>query len=187
MLRVNNSHELFAAVETLTHSVPLRGERLAIITNGGGPAIMAVDTLLQRGGKLAELSEETIDSLSAVLPASWSYGNPIDMVGDADHTRYINTLNAVMDTDCADAILIMHSPSAVAQSEQTAQAIVEAVKAHPRHKRFNILTNWSGELTAKPARHIFFTQAGIPTYRTPESAVVAFMHLVEYRRNQKNN
>ncbi|EGA70790.1 hypothetical protein VISI1226_01655 [Vibrio sinaloensis DSM 21326] len=184
MLRVNNSHELFAAVETLTHSVPLRGERLAIITNGGGPAIMAVDTLLQRGGKLAELSEETIDSLSAVLPASWSYGNPIDMVGDADHTRYIKTLNAVMDTDCADAILIMHSPSAVAQSEQTAQAIVEAVKAHPRHKRFNILTNWSGELTAKPARHIF-TQAGIPTYRTPESAVVAFMHLVEYRRNQK--
>lgn len=184
MLRVNNSHELFAAVETLTHSVPLRGERLAIITNGGGPAIMAVDTLLQRGGKLAELSEQTIESLNSVLPASWSYGNPIDMVGDADHNRYIKTLNAVMDTDCADAILIMHSPSAVAHSEQTARAIVDAINAHPRHKRFNILTNWSGELTAKPARHIF-TQAGIPTYRTPESAVVAFMHLVEYRRNQK--
>ncbi|WP_159652875.1 bifunctional acetate--CoA ligase family protein/GNAT family N-acetyltransferase [Vibrio atypicus] len=184
MLRVNNSHELFAAVETLTHSVPLRGERLAIITNGGGPAIMAVDTLLERGGKLAELSESTIESLSAILPASWSHSNPIDMVGDADHTRYIKTLNAVMDTDCADAILIMHSPSAVAHSEQTAREIVAAVKAHPRHKRFNILTNWSGELTAKPARHIF-NQAGIPTYRTPESAVVAFMHLVEYRRNQK--
>ena len=184
MLRVNNSHELFAAVETLTHSVPLRGERLAIITNGGGPAIMAVDTLLERGGKLAQLSDETIDTLSSLLPPSWSYSNPIDMVGDADHTRYVKTLNAVMDSDCADAILIMHSPSAVAHSEQTAQAIVEAVKAHPRHKRFNILTNWSGELTAKPAR-LIFTHAGIPTYRTPESAVVAFMHLVEYRRNQK--
>ncbi|KHT47439.1 bifunctional acetate--CoA ligase family protein/GNAT family N-acetyltransferase [Vibrio sinaloensis] len=184
MLRVNNSHELFAAVETLTHSVPLRGERLAIITNGGGPAIMAVDTLLERGGKLAELSSQTIESLSAFLPPSWSHSNPVDMVGDADHHRYIQTLNAVMDADCADAILIMHSPSAVAHSEQTARAIVEAVKKHPRHKRFNILTNWSGELTAKPARHIF-TQAGFPTYRTPESAVVAFMHLVEYRRNQK--
>ncbi|TFH92488.1 bifunctional acetate--CoA ligase family protein/GNAT family N-acetyltransferase [Vibrio ouci] len=184
MLRVNNSHELFAAVETLTHSVPLRGEKLAIITNGGGPAIMAVDTLLERGGKLAELSDETLDKLTSLLPTSWSHNNPIDMVGDADQSRYVNTLNALMDTDCADAILIMHSPSAVAHSELTAKAVVDAIKAHPRHKRFNFLTNWSGELTAKPARDIF-TQAGIPTYRTPESAVVAFMHLVEYRRNQK--
>ncbi len=184
MLRVKNSHELFAAVETLTHSVPLRGERLAIITNGGGPAIMAVDTLLERGGKLATLAPETIDSLSEILPKSWSHSNPIDIVGDADHTRYIKALNAVMDADCADAILIMHSPSAVAHSEQTAQAIVDAIKSHPRYKRFNILTNWSGEQTAKPARYIL-TQAGIPTYRTPESAVIAFMHLVEYRRNQK--
>lgn len=184
MLRVNNTHELFAAVETLTHSVPLRGERLAIITNGGGPAIMAVDTLLERGGKLAELEEHIFEKLNQCLPDSWSHGNPIDMVGDADHTRYVNTLNALLDSDEADAILIMHSPSAIAQSEQTAQAVVDAIKTHPRHKHFNILTNWSGELTARPARQIF-TQAGIPTYRTPESAVVAFMHLVEYRRNQK--
>ncbi|RJX75492.1 bifunctional acyl-CoA synthetase/GNAT family N-acetyltransferase [Vibrio sinensis] len=184
MLRVNNSHELFAAVETLTHSVPLRGERLAIITNGGGPAIMAVDTLLERGGKLAQLDEELMEKLSEELPTSWSHNNPIDMMGDADHSRYVATINALMDSDCADAILIMHSPSAIALSEETAQAIVDAVHAHPRKKRFNILTNWSGELTAKPARQIF-TQAGIPTYRTPESAVVAFMHLVEYRRNQK--
>ncbi len=184
MLRVKNNHELFAAVETLTHSVPLRGERLAIITNGGGPAIMAVDTLLERGGKMAKLDAELINKLNSILPSSWSNRNPIDLVGDADHTRYVMALNAVMNSDCADAILIMHSPSAVAHSELTAQAIVEAIKSHPRHKRFNILTNWSGELTAKPARNIF-TQAGIPTYRTPESAVVAFMHLVEYRRNQK--
>ncbi|MCR9421630.1 bifunctional acetate--CoA ligase family protein/GNAT family N-acetyltransferase [Vibrio sp. RM-69-4] len=184
MLRVNNTHELFAAVETLTHSVPLRGERLAIITNGGGPAIMAVDTLLDRGGKLADLEESTYQKLNQCLPKSWSHSNPVDMVGDADHTRYVNILNVLLDSDKTDAILIMHSPSAIAQSEQTAQAVVDAIKAHPRHKRFNILTNWSGELTARPARQIF-TQAGIPTYRTPESAVVAFMHLVEYRRNQK--
>ncbi|OEF10537.1 bifunctional acetate--CoA ligase family protein/GNAT family N-acetyltransferase [Vibrio genomosp. F10] len=184
MLRVNNTHELFAAVETLTHSVPLRGERLAIITNGGGPAIMAVDTLLERGGKLAQLDEETLNRLSTVLPESWSHSNPIDMVGDAGNRRYVDTLNVLLDSNIADAILIMHSPSAVSPSEQTAQEIVDAIRAHPKHKQFNILTNWSGELTAKPARQIF-TQAGIPTYRTPESAVVAFMHLVEYRRNQK--
>ncbi|UHJ62079.1 bifunctional acetate--CoA ligase family protein/GNAT family N-acetyltransferase [Vibrio furnissii] len=184
MLRVNNTHELFAAVETLTHSVPLRGERLAIITNGGGPAIMAIDTLLERGGKLAELEASVFETLNQCLPQSWSHSNPIDIVGDADHTRYVNALNAVLDSDDIDAILIMHSPSAIAHSEQTAQVIVDAIKAHPRSPRFNILTNWSGELTAKPARQIF-NQAGIPTYRTPESAVVAFMHLVEYRRNQK--
>ncbi|MCV5244271.1 hypothetical protein OFC58_27110, partial [Escherichia coli] len=71
MLRVSNTHELFAAVETLTHSVPLRGERLAIITNGGGPAVMAVDTLVERGGNLATLDEVTTDQLRAILPSNW--------------------------------------------------------------------------------------------------------------------
>lgn len=185
MLRVNNTHELFAAVETLTHAVPLRGERLAIITNGGGPAIMAIDALLERGGKLAELSSDVYHALNQCLPPSWSHSNPIDIVGDADDQRYVNALNAVLESDDVDAVLVMHSPSAIAHSEQTAQAIVDVIKHHPRARRFNILTNWSGELTARPARQIF-TQAGIPTYRTPESAVVAFMHLVEYRRNQKH-
>ncbi|PMH41428.1 protein acetyltransferase [Vibrio sp. 10N.286.49.B3] len=184
MLRVKNSHELFAAVETLTHSQPLRGERLAIITNGGGPAIMAVDTLLKQNGKLATLSQKTINKLDHVLPMSWSKTNPIDLVGDADQTRYIKALNILLDSDDTDAILIMHSPSAIAHSKQTAKAIIETITKHPRRQRFNLLTNWSGELTAKPARDLF-THAGIPTYRTPESAVIAFMHLVEYRRNQK--
>lgn len=184
MLRVHNTHELFAAVETLTHAVPLQGERLAIITNGGGPAIIAVDTLLERGGKLAQLNGQVYAQLNQCLPHSWSHSNPIDIVGDADHFRYVNALNVVLDSDDIDAILIMHSPSAIAHSEQTAQAIVDLIRSHPRAKRFNILTNWSGELTARPARQLF-TQAGIPTYRTPESAVIAFMHLVEFRRNQK--
>ncbi|WP_413283311.1 GNAT family N-acetyltransferase [Vibrio sp. MA40-2] len=184
MLRVRNTHELFAAVETLTHAVPLKGERLGIITNGGGPSIMAVDTLLERGGKLAQLSSETIEKLDQVLPSAWSKHNPIDMIGDADKNRYVNSIQALLDSDDIDALLIMHSPSAVAHSVETAQAIIDCIKAHPRHKRFNILTNWSGEKTAKQAR-LLFTQAGIPTYRTPESAVVAYMHLVEYRRNQK--
>ncbi|GAK22033.1 LOW QUALITY PROTEIN: acetyltransferase [Vibrio sp. JCM 19052] len=184
MLRVGNTHELFAAVETLTHSVPLRGERLAIVTNGGGPAVMAVDTLLDRGGKLATLDEDSIANLRGVLPDSWRGVNPIDLAGDATKNRYVDTINALMNNDCADAILIMHSPSAVSDSLETANAVIEAIQAHPRHKHFNILTNWSGEQTSREAR-LAFTQAGIPTYRTPESAVVAYMHLVEYRRNQK--
>ncbi|MFA0070918.1 protein acetyltransferase, partial [Vibrio breoganii] len=125
-----------------------------------------------------------LDKLSKVLPSSWSKSNPIDIVGDAGDQRYIDTINILLDGDEADAILIMHSPSAVAHSAKTAERIIEAIKKHPRHKRFNILTNWSGELTARPARKLF-TEAGFPTYRTPESSVVAFMHLVEYRRNQR--
>jgi acetyltransferase len=184
MLRVQNTHELFAAVETLTHPIPIRGERLAIITNGGGPAIMAIDTLLDRGGKLAQLSDDIIEKLNQSLPPSWSHANPIDLVGDAGHQRYVAALNVILDAEVADAILIMHCPSAVAESEQTADAIIQALKTHPKSRQFNILTNWSGELTARTARLKFY-QAGIPTYRTPESAVIAFMHMIEYKRNQK--
>lgn len=184
MLRVHNTHDLFAAVETLAHAVPLRGERLAILTNGGGPAIMAVDALTERGGKLATLSPETIDKLSAVLPASWSQSNPIDIVGDADIMRYEAATRILLDSDDFDALLIMHSPSAIAPSKETAEHMIRVLRQHPRTAHFNILSNWAGETQAQKARQVF-TQAGFPAYRTPESAVTAFMHLVEYRRNQK--
>ncbi|WP_105902090.1 bifunctional acetate--CoA ligase family protein/GNAT family N-acetyltransferase [Vibrio gangliei] len=184
MLRVNNTHELFAALETLTHSVPLRGERLAIITNGGGPGVMAVDELIHRGGKLASLSDETKEQLDRILPSSWSGSNPIDLVGDADSKRYADVMNVLLDSEQIDAILIMHSPSAISHPTETAQAVIDCVQSHKKSRRFNILTNWSGEMTSKEARSLF-TKAGIPTYRTPEGAVGAYMHLVEYRRNQK--
>ena len=184
MLRVHTTHDLFSAVETLAHSVPLRGERLAILTNGGGPAIMAVDALADRGGKLAILSPETIAALSQVLPPYWSQANPIDIMGDANNDRYQQVINILLDSDDFDALLIMHSPSAIANSTHTAKIVVDTLHQHSRSQRFNILTNWSGENEAADARSIF-TQARLPTYRTPESAISAFMHLVEYRRNQR--
>ncbi len=184
MLRVHTTHELFAAVETLTHAVPLRGERLAIVTNGGGPAVMAVDALIEHGGKLATLSESTLTKLNQHLPPAWSATNPIDLMGDADIKRYTQTLNVLLDSDGFDALMIMHSPSAIAPSLETAEAIINTLQNHPRAKRFNILTNWAGETSAVEARKRFF-DAGYPTYRTPESTVAGFMHLVEYRRNKK--
>lgn len=184
MLRVRDTHDLFAAVETLNHAQSLRGERLVILTNGGGPAIMAIDTLLARGGKLASLGEVTIAALDKVLPSAWSHTNPIDIVGDAPVDRYVNSLKALLESDDFDAILLMHAPSAAVSSTQVAKALIEVIKQHPRARRFNILTNWSGETSVFEARRCF-TEAGIPTYRTPESAASAFMHLVEYRRNQK--
>lgn len=184
MLRVRDTHDLFAAVETLNHSHTLRGERLVILTNGGGPAINAIDTLLARGGKLASLTDTTSSALDRVLPPAWSRTNPIDIVGDAPVERYVASLRALLDSDDFDAILIMHAPSAAVNSTRVAKELIEVLRTHPRAKRFNILTNWSGETSAFEARRCF-TEAGIPTYRTPESAAGAFMHMVEYRRNQK--
>ncbi len=184
MLRVTTTHDLFAAFETLTHSIPLRGERIAFITNGGGQAIMAVDTLAEHGGKLAPLDTPLINELSEFLPNCWSHANPIDIAGDADIHRYTQTLTAVMNSDATDTIVIMHSPSSIAPGIETAKAVIETIKAHPRKQHFNILTNWCGDYTAKQARTLF-SSAGIPTYRTPEAVATAFMHLVSYRRNQK--
>ncbi len=118
--------------------MPLRGERLAILTNGGGPAIMAVDALSDRGGKLARLSQETINRLSAVLPSCWSHANPIDIIGDADIHRYQQAVKILLDSDDFDGLLIMHSPSAIAPDIETANALIETLHQHPRTKRFNI-------------------------------------------------
>ncbi|GAL13873.1 protein acetyltransferase [Vibrio astriarenae] len=185
MLRVNSTHELFAAVETLTHPTPLRGERLLIVTNGGGPSIIATDKLMLLGGKLANITDSSIvERLNKHVPG-WNGANPIDIHGDASVQRLKNVLEVLIDSHELDALLIMHSPSAACDSELAAQAVIELIQQNKNKvRRLNVFTNWTGELTAKPARDLF-TQAKIPTYRTPESAVTAFMHLVEYRRNQK--
>lgn len=164
MLRVRDTHELFAAVETLSHSLTLKGERLAIISNGRGLANMAVDVLLERGGKLA-------------MP-------PKDIGSDADITAYQQALDALLQGNEADAILLIHAPSLTARGAELARSLIDYLRQHPRARRFNILTNWAGEYSAQEGRKLF-TEAGIPTYRTPESAVAAFMHMVEYHRNQK--
>jgi acetyltransferase len=164
MLRVRDTHELFAAVETLSHSLTLKGERLAIISNGRGLANMAVDVLLERGGKLA-------------MP-------PRDIGSDADIATYRQALETLLQGDEADAILLIHAPSLTARGAELARNLIDYVKQHPRARRFNILTNWAGEYSAQEGRRLF-SEAGFPTYRTPESAVAAFMHMVEYRRNQK--
>ena len=184
MLRVNDLIELFAAVESLAHANPLQGERLGIISNGGGPAVLAVDELMLRGGKLAELSESTLSRLNEVLPNTWSGQNPVDIIGDADAKRYASALSILMDSDDLDAILVLHSPSALGESVITADTLINTIQHHPKRNRLNILTNWSGEDSAYQARKRF-TKGGIPTYRTPGGAVGAFMHMVEYRRNQK--
>ncbi|SLM64311.1 MULTISPECIES: bifunctional acetate--CoA ligase family protein/GNAT family N-acetyltransferase [Dickeya] len=184
LLRVQDTHELFSAVETLSHLRPLRGERLLIVSNGASPAAQSLDQLIARQGKLAPLSEETRQALRAVLPDTVTISNPLDLRDDATPARYQATVATLLDSDDYDALLLIHAPSAAAPGTESAQHIIQLLQQHPRGKRITLLTNWCGEFSSQEARRLF-NEAGIPTYRTPEGAVTAFMHIVEYRRNQK--
>ncbi|MGC8427328.1 GNAT family N-acetyltransferase [Mixta calida] len=184
LLRVQDTHELFSAVETLSHMRPLRGERLMIVSNGAAPAALALDALQARSGKLARLSEETLNALRAQLPTEIVPGNPLDLKDDATPERYLQAISLLLDSHELDALMIIYAPSAVAPATETALRLIERIKQHPRGKTLTLLTNWCGEYSSQEARRAF-SDAAIPTYRTPEGAVTAFMHMVEYRRNQK--
>ncbi|RCX33380.1 bifunctional acetate--CoA ligase family protein/GNAT family N-acetyltransferase [Thioalbus denitrificans] len=180
MLRVYTVAELFDAVETLARMQPLKGDRLAILTNGGGPGVMATDALITMGGRMAELSQETLQSLDELLPETWSHGNPVDIIGDAPPERFREATRILLQDPNVDALLVMHVPTAVAAGEESARAVAQVV----RGSRRNVLTSWLGHNTAEKARRLF-ARAGIPTYETPDMAVRAFMHMVRYKRNQE--
>ncbi|MDR9480477.1 MAG: bifunctional acetate--CoA ligase family protein/GNAT family N-acetyltransferase [Spiribacter sp.] len=185
MLRVNTLGELFAAVETLATTEPPAGDSLAILTNGGGIGVLATDALIGHHGQLAELSETTQAALDEVLPATWSHGNPVDIIGDAPGKRYADALKVLSEQTEGDAILVLNCPTAVADSLDAAEAVIaeHQRESTPQRHRPTLLTCWVGEHTAQHARRRF-AEAGIPSYTTPEGAVRAFMHVVDYRRNQ---
>ncbi|PKG49020.1 bifunctional acetate--CoA ligase family protein/GNAT family N-acetyltransferase [Halomonas sp. MES3-P3E] len=180
MLRVNTLDELFQAAGTLATGIHVKGDRLAILTNGGGIGVLAVDELAEMQGRLAELSEVTLARLDSVLPSTWSHANPVDILGDAPGERYTSALEALLNEKEADAILVMNCPTAVADSLDAAQAVVDTLGS----KRPAVLTCWLGEGAPAKARRLFAAQK-IPTYETPEQAIRAFWHLSSYWRNQQ--
>ncbi len=181
MLRVYDFEELFAAVETLGRSRKLKGDRLAIVTNGGGVGIMATDDLIGLGGRLATLSDDTIAKLDAVLPGIWSRTNPLDLIGDAPPDRYLETLKILHAAKEVDAVLVMHVPVAMVEATAVAQSVI----AFAQEKRTaHITTCWVGDEKVRESRQLF-AEAGVPTLDTPDKAVRAFMHTVEYKRNQE--
>ncbi|CAO1663783.1 GCN5-related N-acetyltransferase [Halomonas sp. NYA30] len=180
MLRVNTLDELFQAAGTLATGIHVKGDRLAILTNGGGIGVLAVDELAEMQGRLAELSEATLARLDSVLPSTWSHANPVDILGDAPGERYTSALEALLNEKEADAILVMNCPTAVADSLDAAQAVVDTLGS----KRPAVLTCWLGEGAPAKARRLFAAQK-IPTYETPEQAIRAFWHLSSYWRNQQ--
>lgn len=180
VVRVDTSDQLFNALGTLTRMKPLRGERLAIVCNGMGPNALATDRLLKTGGKLARLSDETIAALSAVLPEGWNKKNPVDLNADATPERFAKVTELLSKDKEVDVILTIHAPTRLAPSVETADELVKVIRKSPR----NILTCWMGRATAIKARN-HCNAANVATFITPEEAVEAFMHMVDYRRNQE--
>jgi acetyltransferase len=174
--------ELFDAVETLALTRPQQGERLAVLTNGGGPGVLATDALIGLGGKLATLSPATVEKLDTMLPRTWSRANPVDIIGDADGDRYTQALSTLLADEQNDAILVLNCPTALAEPVDSARAVISTIMQSGIHR--NVFTAWLGEESAAAARRLF-AEARIATYQTPESAVRGFMHGVQYRRNQE--
>ncbi len=181
MLRVFALRELFEAVTTLAARMRANGDRLAILTNGGGVGVLAADALDERGGRLASLSPATIAALDEVLPKTWSRGNPVDIIGDAPGERYQKALAAIAREPNCDGVLVMNCPTAVADSLDAAKAVVASLPTNPE---VPVLACWLGDGTAAAARRLFADNR-LPACETPDEAVRAFMHLVEYRRNQE--
>jgi acetyltransferase len=180
MLRVLSTEDLFDAVETLARARPLRGERLAILTNGGGPGVMATDELVCGGGVLARPAPQTIARLDALLPATWSRGNPVDIIGDAPVARYVAALQALLEDPETDAVLLIHAPTAIVPSAEIARAVIPVAAA----ARCNVIGCWLGGDGLREAR-VAWSAAGLPTFDTPEEAVHGFLQMVQYRRNQQ--
>ncbi|RDB43337.1 GNAT family N-acetyltransferase [Halomonas sp. DQ26W] len=180
VVRVNDSDELFDALMTLSQMKPLKGDRLAIVSNGLGPAMLAIDKLISAGGKLASFSEETQRALKkGDFDMSKPGENPVDLGGNATPEKLVAALEIVAGDPGVDAVLVVHAPTRLAPSKATALAVI----ANRKRFRRNLLTSWMGLEAALDARHEC-SVAGIPTYVSPEKAVKAFMHMVDYQRVQ---
>ena len=183
LLRVLALDELFAAAETLGHLRQAPGGRLAILTNGGGIGVLAVDRLVDLGGTLAALDEATVRRLDAVLPPTWSRSNPVDIIGDADAARYGVALETLLQDRDNDAVLVMHVPTALSSSEEAAAAVASVLERRPRPGAGKpVLGVWLG---GKPEALASLDAAGVPTYATESDAVRGFTYLVRHQQAQR--
>ena len=180
-VRAQSISQLFAAAKSLSHNIQITSNRLAILTNGGGPGVMATDRAAELGLKLPELSSESIKKLNDLLPEHWSHGNPIDILGDATGERYTQALKICQEDEQFDGTLIILTPQAMSDPTGIAQSIIEYQKQSENDKP--IFTAWLGESLVSEARNLF-SEAKIPTFRTPEAAVEAFSFISTYHQNQ---
>ncbi|MFO0880577.1 MAG: bifunctional acetate--CoA ligase family protein/GNAT family N-acetyltransferase [Gemmataceae bacterium] len=180
VLRVTSIPDMFHMSEILAMQPRPLGPALAIVTNAGGPGIMATDELISRGGQLATLTTETITALNSVLPTSWSHSNPLDLLGDAPPDRYRTAVKACLDDTHTQGVLVLLSPQATTDPTETARLLAPLARGSKKP----LLACWLGGPSVRPGRELL-AQASIPTFDSPEAAIRAFLHMVQYRRNQE--
>ncbi len=179
VLRVERIAEIFYMAEVLAKQPLPKGPNLTIVTNAGGPGVLATDALIQSGGQLTTLTPQTISALDAFLPAPWSHSNPIDILGDADAERYAQTLSVVTDDPDSDGMLVILTPQDMTDPTQTAEQLRRVCKTPPTKP---ILASWMGgaDITAGEA---ILSRAGIPTFPYPDTAARVFNYMWQYAYN----
>jgi acetyltransferase len=180
VIRVDTIGELFHIAQSLSMQEKPAGKKMAMITNAGGPGVIATDLLIEKGGELAELSEETIEELNNNLSPYWSHNNPIDVLGDAGPKEYKKAVEVCVKDPNVDGILVILTPQAMTDSK----AIAEAIVTIPGIEKKTVLASWMGADDVQEGREIL-EQNNIPVYSIPENAVRCFMYMYDYRRNLK--
>ena len=178
-VRVRTIGDFFRCAELLSKGPRARGPRMTVLTNSGGPGVMAVDAINEYGLETAELSQETLDNLNQVLPPHWSRGNPVDILGDASAERYVQAVKCLENSE-TDGLLVVLNPQAMTDPGQVARDLSPVLSSKP----FPVLTSWMGGRYVEKGIEIF-NQAGISTFDTPEQAVRSFKYLHDYTRNLK--
>lgn len=186
MLRVGDIQALFDAAATLAALQSVTGDRLAILTNSRGAGVLAADSLIDKNGRLAGFTEESITRLHKLLPDRRAYGNPLVIGEDAAGDRYAAALEILLDDRNSDAVLVLNCPHAVVSSADAARAVIDTHRStnHPYARPCTLLTSWIGQGAATGHERLFADHA-IPTYETPGDAIRAFMRMVRYGRNQE--
>ena len=181
VLRVDEISELFGMAEVLGKQPRPRGPRLTILTNAGGPAVLATDALIGNGGELAEISEETMKALNDFLPAPWSHGNPVDVLGDADAERYAKTLQTAAGDPESDGLLVVLTPQDMTDPTATAEGLAPYAQSTSKP----VLASWMGG-PAVSAGDSILNGSGIPTFDYPDAAARAFTNMWKYTYNLRS-
>ncbi|MCX6665825.1 MAG: bifunctional acetate--CoA ligase family protein/GNAT family N-acetyltransferase [Euryarchaeota archaeon] len=178
IVRVKDIQDLFDCSSILAKQPRPTGPNIAIVTNAGGPGVLATDSIIEKGGKLAQLTPETIEKLNQILPSTWSKGNPVDIIGDGDEERYKKTIEICLQDNNIDGLLILCVPQVMADPLKLADRIVDIARKTTKP----ILTSFIGESSVYHAREIL-NQNNVPSYPSPDEAVQAYMYLYHYERH----
>lgn len=182
VLRVDSIDDLFNMAEVLAKQPRPRGPRLTIVTNAGGPGVLATDSLITNRGELAELSEKTMSELNDFLPPHWSRNNPVDILGDADAERYSKAIQIAANDENSDGLLVILTPQAMTDPTQTAQELKKLYGRPPQYQYGKpVLASWMGGADVASGEAIL-NQANIPTFAFPDTAARVFQYMWRYHK-----